>query len=148
MERSNQPPKTECCREQGQVAEATEASEPNDLLEAYTGNLTGRKQDSHPAKAIQPRDGTGTPQGGSISPVLANVYLHYVLDLWFEHKVRKSNQGQSYLIRYADDFVCGFAYRHEAQRFLGQLQKRLNKFGLEVAPDKTQMLRFGRGGGP
>ncbi len=91
---------------------------------------------------------TGTPQGGSVSPVLANVYLHYVLDLWFEHKVRKANQGQSYLIRYADDFVCGFAYRYEAQRFLGQLQKRLNKFGLEVAPDKTQMLRFGRGGGP
>ena len=91
---------------------------------------------------------TGTPQGGSVSPVLANVYLHYVLDLWFEHKVRKANQGQSYLIRYADDFVCGFGYRHEAQRFVGQLQERLNKFGLEVAPDKTQMLRFGRSGGP
>jgi len=91
---------------------------------------------------------TGTPQGGSVSPVLANVYLHYVLDLWFEHKVRKANQGQSYLIRYADDFVCGFAYRHEAERFMSQLQERLNQFGLEVAPDKTQMLRFGRGGGP
>src|SRR6266581_64472 len=91
---------------------------------------------------------TGTPQGGSVSPVLANVYLHYVLDLWFEHKVRKANQGQSYLIRYADDFVCGFGYRHEAQRFVGQLQERLNKFGLEVAPDKTQMMRFGRGAGP
>ncbi len=91
---------------------------------------------------------TGTPQGGSISPVLANVYLHYVLDLWFEHKVSKVNQGQSYLIRYADDFVCGFAYRYEAERFMGQLQERLKKFGLEVAPEKTQMLRFGRGGGP
>lgn len=90
---------------------------------------------------------TGTPQGGSVSPVLANVYLHYVLDLWFEHKVRKTNQGQSYLIRYADDFVCGFAYRHEAERFDSQLQERLRQFGLEVAPDKTQMLRFGRGGG-
>ena len=63
MERSNPPPKTECCREQGQVAEATEASEPNDLLEAYTGKLTGRKQDSHPAKAIQPRDGINTQAG-------------------------------------------------------------------------------------
>jgi retron-type reverse transcriptase len=73
---------------------------------------------------------TGTPQGGSVSPVLANVYLHYVLDLWFEHKVRKANQGQSYLIRYADDFVCVFAYRHEAQRFVGQLQERLKQFGL------------------
>lgn len=91
---------------------------------------------------------TGTPQGGSVSPVLANVYLHYVLDLWFEHKVRKGNHGQSYLIRYADDFVCGFAYRHEAERFAGQLQERLKQFGLEVAPDKTRTLRFGRGGGP
>jgi hypothetical protein len=62
--------------------------------------------------------------------------------------VRKANQGQSYLIRYADDFVCGFAYRHEAQRFVGQLQERLKQFGLEVAPNKTRMIRFGRGGGP
>ena len=91
---------------------------------------------------------SGTPQGGSVSPVLANVYLHYVLDLWFEHKVRKANQGQSYLIRYADDFVCGFGHRHEAERFVGELQERLKQFGLEVAPDKTRTLRFGRNGGP
>jgi len=80
--------------------------------------------------------------------VLANVYLHYVLDLWFEHKVRPVNRGQSYLIRYADDFVCGFGQRHEAERFVGKLQERLKQFGLEVAPDKTRTLRFGRGGGP
>jgi group II intron reverse transcriptase/maturase len=91
---------------------------------------------------------TGTPQGGIISPVLANVYLHYALDLWFERKVRVANQGESYYIRYADDFVCGFGYRHEAERFLAELPERLKKFGLELAPDKTQMLRFGRNGGP
>src|SRR5208283_2593810 len=67
MERSNQPPKTECCREEGQVPEATEASGPNDLWEAYTGKLTGRKQDSHPAKATQPRDGAYM-QAGTESP--------------------------------------------------------------------------------
>ena len=90
---------------------------------------------------------SGTPQGGSVSPVLANVYLHYVLDLWFEHRVRRENRGQSYLIRYADDFVCAFGYRHEAQRFMSQLQERLGQFGLELALDKTRLVRFGRGGG-
>ena len=97
-------------------------------------------------KVVHPE--SGTPQGGIVSPVLANVYLHYVLDLWFEHKVRRRNRGQSELFRYADDFVCGFAYRHEAEAFLQRLSERLQKFGLEVAPDKTKMLRFGRGGGP
>jgi RNA-directed DNA polymerase len=89
----------------------------------------------------------GTPQGGIVSPVLANVYLHYVLDLWFEHRVRKRNRGQSLLIRFADDFVCGFAYRHEAEQFMGELKERLGQFGLETAPEKTRMMRFGRGGG-
>lgn len=91
---------------------------------------------------------TGTPQGGIISPVLANVYLHYVLDLWFEHRVRKTNQGPSLLIRFADDFVCAFGWKHEAERFVGQLKERLARFGLEVAPDKTRQMRFGRKGGP
>ena len=67
MERSNQPPKTECCRKEGQVPEATEASGPNDLLEAYTGKLTGRKQDTHPAKATQPRDGANMQAGDGVS---------------------------------------------------------------------------------
>jgi len=90
---------------------------------------------------------SGTPQGGVVSPVLANVYLHYVLDLWFEGRVRKSNRGQSRLYRFADDFVCCFDYRHEAEAFEKALQERLDKFGLELAPDKTRTLRFGRGGG-
>jgi RNA-directed DNA polymerase len=90
---------------------------------------------------------TGTPQGGIVSPVLANVYLHYVLDLWFEHKVRKANRGQSRLFRFADDFVCCFDYRHEAQAFERAVQERQEKFGLELALDKTKTLRFGRHGG-
>ncbi len=75
------------------------------------------------------------------------MYLHYVLDLWFEHRVRKRNQGASLLIRYADDAVCAFGWRHEAERFMHQLQERLAQFGLEVAPGKTRQLRFGRNGG-
>jgi group II intron reverse transcriptase/maturase len=90
---------------------------------------------------------SGTPQGGIVSPVLANVYLHYVLDLWFERKVRKTNRGQSRLFRFADDFVCCFDYRHEAQALASAVQERLAKFGLELALDKTQTLRFGRNGG-
>jgi RNA-directed DNA polymerase len=90
---------------------------------------------------------SGTPQGGIVSPVLANVYLHYALDLWFERKVRKANRGQSRLFRFADDFVCCFDYRHEAEAFGQAVQERLAKFGLELALDKTQTLRFGRHGG-
>jgi len=91
---------------------------------------------------------TGTPQGGVVSPVLANVYLHYVLDLWFERVVRPKNRGQSRLFRFADDFVCCFEYRHEAEAFLKVLKERLEKFGLELAPEKTQMMRFGPWAGP
>lgn len=91
---------------------------------------------------------TGTPQGGVVSPVLANVYLHYVLDLWFERVVRKQTQGGCKLFRFADDFVACFEYRHEAAAFEQALQERLAKFGLELAKDKTKTLRFGRNGGP
>jgi group II intron reverse transcriptase/maturase len=91
---------------------------------------------------------TGTPQGGIISPVLANIYLHYVLDLWFERKVQPQQRGRCRLIRYADDFVVSFEYRHEAEAFDQALKARLAKFGLEVAADKTKTLRFGRNGGP
>jgi group II intron reverse transcriptase/maturase len=87
---------------------------------------------------------SGTPQGGIVSPVLANVYLHYALDLWFERKVRKGNRGQSRLFRFADDFVCCFDYRHEAEAFSQAVKERLAKFGLELALDKTKTLRFGR----
>lgn len=90
----------------------------------------------------------GTPQGGVISPVLANVYLHHVLDVWFEQQVRKANRGQSRLFRFADDFVACFEYRHEAAAFERALKERLAQYGLEVAPDKTKTLRFGRNGGP
>lgn len=91
---------------------------------------------------------TGTPQGGVVSPVLANIYLHYVLDLWFERVVRPEHQGRSELIRYADDFVACFEHRREAEAFEKELKTRLAKFGLEVATDKTKTLRFGRNGGP
>jgi len=91
---------------------------------------------------------TGTPQGGIISPVLANIYLHYVLDLWFERVVRPQQRGQCRLIRYADDFVVAFEYRHEAEAFDQALKTRLAQFGLELAADKTKTLRFGRNGGP
>jgi len=91
---------------------------------------------------------TGTPQGGVISPVLANIYLHYALDLWFERVVRPQQQGRCRMIRYADDFVACLEYRHEAEGFEKGLKERLAKFGLEVAADKTKTLRFGHNGGP
>lgn len=87
---------------------------------------------------------TGTPQGGIVSPVLANIYLHYVLDLWFDKRVQKVNRGQAYLMRFADDFVGAFQCRDDAERFLRELQERLGKFGLQVAEDKTRLLRFSR----
>jgi RNA-directed DNA polymerase len=97
-------------------------------------------------KVIHPQ--TGTPQGGVISPVLANIYLHYALDLWFERVVRPQQRGRCRMIRYADDFVACFEYRHEAEAFEKALTERLAKFGLEVAADKTETLRFGHNGGP
>ena len=87
---------------------------------------------------------TGTPQGGIVSPVLANVYLHHVLDLWFERVVKPRCSGEALLCRYADDFVCAFRFRDDAERFFKVLPQRLAKFGLEEAPEKTQVLRFSR----
>jgi group II intron reverse transcriptase/maturase len=86
----------------------------------------------------------GTPQGGVISPHLANIYLHYALDLWFEKVYRKSCTGFARLIRYADDFVVCFQYKPDAERFRAELGKRLGKFGLEVEPTKTKVMEFGR----
>jgi group II intron reverse transcriptase/maturase len=97
-------------------------------------------------KVVHPQ--TGTPQGGVVSPVLANIYLHYALDLWFERVVRPKQQGRCRLVRYADDFVACFEHRREAEAFEKDLKTRLAKFGLEVAADKTKTLRFGRNGGP
>jgi hypothetical protein len=90
---------------------------------------------------------TGTPQGGVVSPVLANIYLHYALDLWLERVVKPKQRGRCWIVRYADDFVVAFEYRHEAEAFEKALKERLAKFGLEVAADKTKTLRFGRNGG-
>ena len=87
---------------------------------------------------------TGTPQGGIVSPILANVYLHYALDLWFHQVVRKHCRGEACLIRYADDFVCAFQYQKDAERFYQVLGKRLGKFGLQVATEKTRIIPFHR----
>lgn len=86
----------------------------------------------------------GTPQGGLISPLLSNVYLHYVLDLWFERKERGQLNGTAHMVRYADDVILGFQYEHEARRFRRRLEQRLAKFGLRMHPDKTRLLRFGK----
>jgi RNA-directed DNA polymerase len=86
----------------------------------------------------------GVPQGGSISPVLANVYLHYALDLWFEKEYQRSCRGKAQLIRFADDYVVCFQNREDAMRFEAAMTERLQKFGLEVEPTKTKVLEFGR----
>lgn len=85
----------------------------------------------------------GTPQGGLISPILANVYLHYVLDNWFQ-VIKKKLKGEAYLIRYADDFVLMFQYEETAKEFYKILVERMRKFKLELAEDKTRILPFGR----
>jgi group II intron reverse transcriptase/maturase len=87
---------------------------------------------------------TGSPQGGIISPTLANVYLHYVLDVWVDETVKAHCRGKVYLCRYADDFLCAFESESDAQRFYEALPRRLAKFGLEVAAEKTHILHFGK----
>src|SRR5690349_10502305 len=86
----------------------------------------------------------GTPQGGSISVLLSNVYLHYVLDLWFERVAKPRLRGEAYLVRYIDDFVVCFQYRDDALRLQDALGKRLGKFGLALEPTKTKLVEFGR----
>jgi group II intron reverse transcriptase/maturase len=85
---------------------------------------------------------SGSPQGGVISPLLANVYLHYVLDLWFYQEVQPRMRGRTFLIRYADDFVIGFAREEDARRVMDVLPKRFAKYGLTVHPDKTRLVCF------
>ena len=87
----------------------------------------------------------GTPQGGIVSPILANIYLHYCLDEWFQHVVKKHCRGEACLIRYADDFVCAFEREGDAERFYQVLGKRLEKFGLELSAEKTRVIVFDRG---
>lgn len=86
----------------------------------------------------------GTPQGGNLSPILANIFLHYVLDLWIERAVKPLMQGEIQLIRYADDFVILIRYKEDAEMLIGMLQERFQKFGLELHPDKTRVISFGK----
>lgn len=97
-------------------------------------------------KGVYEETEEGTPQGGHISPTLGNVYLHYVLDLWFEVEVKgRQCQGKAGMVRFADDFVCCFERKEEAERFFEQLQVRLGQFNLSIAEEKTKIIRFGRG---
>jgi RNA-directed DNA polymerase len=86
----------------------------------------------------------GTVQGGSISPLLANIYLHYVFDLWIEQWRQKQATGDVLVVRFADDFVAGFQHRKEAGRLLDDLRERFDKFGLKLHPEKTRLIEFGR----
>jgi len=86
----------------------------------------------------------GTPQGGVLSPILANIYLHFVLDLWFERVVKKQTKGFAKLVRYADDFVVCFQSNSEGKAFEEKLRQRLDKFGLKIAKDKSRVIEFGR----
>jgi group II intron reverse transcriptase/maturase len=86
----------------------------------------------------------GTVQGGSVSPLLSNIYLHYVLDLWVQRWRQKQAQGEVIFVRFADDFVAGFQHRSEAERFLAELRERFAKFGLALHADKTRIVEFGR----
>jgi group II intron reverse transcriptase/maturase len=86
----------------------------------------------------------GTPQGASASPLLSNVYLHHVFDLWADQWRRRHARGDVVLVRFADDYVAGFRHRDDAERFLAELRDRFAKFGLELAAEKTRLIRFGR----
>lgn len=93
--------------------------------------------------SIEPTE-EGTPQGSVVFPMLANVYLHYVLDLWFTVTVKKQCRGQAEIVRFADDFVCCFQYKEDAERFYAALRLRLKKFKLSIAEEKTKIIAFGR----
>jgi group II intron reverse transcriptase/maturase len=86
----------------------------------------------------------GTPQGATVSPILSNIYLHYVLDLWVEAWRKSRARGEVYIVRYADDFVMGFQYRDDAEAFHQALGERMQKFGLELKEEKTRLIEFGR----
>jgi group II intron reverse transcriptase/maturase len=86
----------------------------------------------------------GTPQGGNLSPILSNIFLHYVLDLWFDRRVKQQIRGGCFLVRYADDFVCLLQYQEEARYVAEQLRERFAEFDLQLHPEKTRVISFGR----
>ena len=85
----------------------------------------------------------GAPQGSIVSPILSNVYMHYALDLWFEKRVKPHARGEAHLFRFADDFLCAFQFKEEAETFERNLKDRLEGFGLEIAPEKTKCIEYG-----
>jgi RNA-directed DNA polymerase len=87
---------------------------------------------------------TGTPQGATVSPLLANIFLHYVFDLWANQWRRRHARGEVIIVRYADDIVVGFQHRWEAERFRAELSERMGRFGLQLHPEKTRLIEFGR----
>ena len=86
----------------------------------------------------------GTPQGGNLSPILSNIFLHYVLDLWFEKRIKRQARGACFLVRYADDFVCTIRYQDDARHIERALRERFTQFDLELHPEKTRVISFGR----
>ena len=99
----------------------------------------GTEEDGQRSKSA-----VGTPQGAVISPLLANIYLHHVLDLWVTHWRKHHTRGELYIVRYADDFVIGFQYKDDGERFQGDLEQRLAEYNLTLHPDKTRLIEFGR----
>lgn len=95
-------------------------------------------------KGMQTTPEAGAIQGGQISPILSNIYLHYVLDLWFEKRIKKGCRYSAHMVRYADDYACCFESEFEAREFYRLLEERLEKFGLELAKDKSKIIKFGR----
>ncbi|WP_331375759.1 reverse transcriptase domain-containing protein [Sinorhizobium chiapasense] len=105
--------------------------------------MTRQNFATEPDGAVHPND-EGTPQGGSISVLMSNLFLHYGLDLWFERAVKVRLRGEARLVRYIDDFVICFQYREDAHRVQKALRLRLGKFGLTLEPTKTNLVEFGR----
>jgi hypothetical protein len=134
------PPKPSNNAELGSAAETVEGRTPAKGNSLERGAL--RTQGRDRKKRIRSEE--GAVQGGSISPLLANLYLHYVFDLWTHQWRRKPGRGEMIVVRCADDFVVGFEHERDAEAFLAALRERFARFGLELHPDKTRILEFGR----
>ncbi len=117
-------------------------------IELRKADGTGRRRRWLKASVLEDREvhpnEEGSPQGGSISVLLSNVYLHYVLDLWFERVAKPRLWDEAYAVRYIDDFVLCFQYRSDALRVQKALGQRLGKFGLTLEPARTKLVEFGR----